>query len=180
MTWEYIYNYLGITDFINFISSSDIQNALLPIKIVFILFTVFFFCAVMYFYVNSSYIKYQFLQDTSEFLYWQPYELKGVNKRWKNIIKRIESGLESDYKLAIIEADDLLRQSFENRGYEGETFEELANKADKRIMPNFNDILEAHAVRNSVVYNSDYKLDLQEAKKILSEYEKAIKSISIS
>lgn len=163
-----------------FISSPDIQHELLPIKLVFYAFTIFFLCAVIYLYINSSYIQFKFLQDVAEFFSWQPYGLRSVNKRWAKIIKRTESGAESDYKFAIVEADDFLYQVLEEAGYEGETFEELAGNAGKKMSNNFKDILEAHAIRNLVVYDLDYKLDLDLAKRMLSSYENAIKNISIS
>ncbi|MFI5205914.1 MAG: hypothetical protein ACHQVK_03155, partial [Candidatus Paceibacterales bacterium] len=105
INWDQIYNYLGVKDFVYFISSPSIQDALFPIKIVFIFFTAFFFCAVIWFYVNSSYIQYKFLQDTTEFLSKETYGLRKVTKNWRKIKKRAESGTDSDIKLAIIEAD---------------------------------------------------------------------------
>lgn len=177
--WDDVYNSLGIKDFIYFISSPSIQETLFPAKVVFIFFTVFFFCAVIYFYINSSYIHYHFLQSFTDFISLQSFGVREINKRWKKIIKKTESGKESEYKLAIIEADDFLRQILEEKGTEEETFEELVN-ISKKIIPNFEDILSAHSIRNSIVYDSDYGLDLEKAKKILSYYENAIKNISVS
>ena len=177
ITWEYIYNLLGIQDFIYFISSPIIQENLFPVKLVFIFFTILLFSAVMYFYVNSSYLQNHFLQDTVEFLSWQPYGLMQINKRWQKISKIAESGNEKDYKLAIIEADDFLYKMLEDRGYDGETFEELIENAEKKILPSSLDILSAHKLRNSIVYDSDYKLNIEMAKKALTDYEKSVKNI---
>ncbi len=177
--WDYIFRFFGISDFVNFISSAQLQSALLPIKIVFIFFGFFFLAAVIYFYINSSYIQYQFLQDTVEFLSWQSYGLRQINKRWQKIVKRIEAGnkTESEYKLAIIQADDLLYSLLEERGYQGEDFNQLLNSARKKILPSFEEIDSAHKIRNSLVYDLDYRLDLELAKRILDNYEKAIKNI---
>ena len=177
--WEQLYTLLGIKDFIYFISSPSIQDSLFGIKLVFIFFTLFFFAAVMYFYFNSSYIQYQFLQDVTEFFFWQAYGLREINRRWKKIMKKTESGAESDYKLAIIDADDFLQQTLENRDYRGETFEDLVNAAGKKV-PNIDAIIQAHAVRNSIVYEPDFRLEIERAKGILYDYENAIKGISVS
>lgn len=178
--WEQLYGLLGVKDFMFFISSPAVQEQLFPIKAVFILFAAFFFCAVIYFYFNSSYIRYQFLQDTVEFLSWQSYGLREVNKRLRKIMKKVESGLENDLKLAIIEMDDLLYQTLDARGYEGQTFEEVAQNAGRRMLPQPEDILTAHQVRNSIVYDPNYKLDISAARKILADYETAIKNITVS
>ncbi len=179
ITWDSIYNLLGIKNFIYFITSPGVQDMLFPMKLVFVAFAVFFFCAVMYFYINSSYVQYQFLQDIVEFFSWQPYGIREINKRWKKIMTKVDSGAESDYNLAIIEADDFLQQILDEKGYEGKTFEELINNAGRNILPNFQEILGFHNVRNSIVHNPNYKLELEEAKKILSVLEKAIKNASI-
>lgn len=180
ITWDQIYNYLGVKEFIYFISSSSIQDTLFPIKIVFIFFTVFFFCAVIWFYVNSSYIQYKFLQDTTEFLSRETYGLRKVTKSWKKIKKRIDEGSDSELKLAIIEADDFLYQTLEDAGYDGATFDELVANASQKILSGKEAILQAHALRNTIVYEPDYNIDSQEAKKALSVYETVIKNVAIS
>ena len=174
--WDYLYSALGIKEFIYFISSPAIQQQLFGIKIIFLCFAAFFLAAIIYFYINSSYLQYQFLQDTSEFFSWQPYGLREVNKRWGRITKRIVSGTENEYKLALIEADDFLYQILEEKQYKGETFEELLAGAKPKI-PNYPDVVTAHNVRNEIVYNSDYSLDLENARQMLSTYESVIKNV---
>lgn len=178
--WDWVYNLLGIKDFIVFTSSPVLQDILFPVKIVFILFTAFFICATIYFYVNSSYLQYQFLQDVFEFFSWQSYGFREINKRWRNIVRKTESGLESDFKLAVVEADDFLRQTMQKRGHEGKTFEEMVSNVSKSILPNYQEILDIHNIRNSIVHDPNYKLDKEQAKKILSTYEKTIKNIATS
>ncbi len=180
MTWDFIYNFFGIKDFIYFISSSQIQDMLFPIKLVFVVFAMFFLAFVIYFMINSSWLQYKFLEDVTEFFSWQAYGQREMSKRWSKVKKRIESGAESDYKLAIIDADDFLGEVLDNRGYEGKDFDESIKKAEKLISLIFNDVLRAHEVRNYIVYNPDYKLAADEAKKILDTYESAINSVGMS
>jgi hypothetical protein len=177
--WEQLYATLGVTELIAVITSPDLQDMLFPVKAVFILFAAFFFCAVIYFYLESSYLKYQFLQDISEFFFWQPYGLRDINRRWKSIIQKTESDLEADYRLAIMEADDFLHETLETRGYEGESFEELVENA-RRVIHNDQGILQAHTIRNSLIYDPNYKLDIGNAKRILADYEIAIKNAAVS
>src|SRR6185369_10549142 len=166
MSWDDIYNYLGVRDFIYYVSSSQIQDMLWPIKLVFILFSAAFLICVVYFYLNSSYIQYQFLQDVSEFFSWQAYGMRDTSKRWKKIKEKITVGTEAEYKLAIIDADDFLYKTLEDRGFEGETFEEIIQKASHKMITNADEILAAHEIRNSIVYEPDYKMDIEVAKKI--------------
>jgi hypothetical protein len=180
MTWVEFYNLLGIKDFIYFISSPDLQEMLFPAKIIFIAFTIFFLGAVIYFMRNSSYLQYKFFEDVTEFFSYQAYGLKEINKRWKKIMKRTEGGIESEYKLALIEADDFLSYMLDDRGIEGKDFNEMIEKGGRALLPNTDEILAAHEVRNSIVYDSDYKLDIDKANKLLAIYETTIKNIGVS
>lgn len=179
MTWEAVYNFLGIKDFIYFISSPQIQEMLFSVKMIFVAFAIFFLAGVIYFMLNSSWLQYKFLEDVTEFFSWQSYGTRETSKRWNKIKKRVESGLESEYKLAIIEAEDFLIEVLEERGYEGKDFEETVKKAGKLISSIEEEIVAAHEVRNSVVYDPDFKLDAERAKKTLNIYEQAINSIGL-
>lgn len=177
MTWIDLYNYLGIKDFIYYISSPQIQDMLFPVKLVFISFAMFFLVGVVYFMVNSSWLQYKFLEDVTEFFSWQPYGLRAISKRWKKIKEKIDTGVEAEYKLAIIEADDFLGEMLEERGFLEENFEESIKKAGKGMLPNLDEILAAHEARNSVVYNPDSRVDPEEVKNILAVYESAITNL---
>lgn len=176
ITWEQIYNLLGIKDFIYFISSPTIQEFLFPVKIVFIAFSIFFLGAVLWFMYVSTWMKHHFLEDVSEFFSWQAYGFKQIADRWKKIYKRLDSGVESECKLAIIEGDDFLLETLDDKGYEGNSFEEIVAAAGKAIH-NPDAILDAHKIRNSIVYEPDYSISLEETKRVLSLYENAVKNI---
>jgi hypothetical protein len=180
MNWEQLYNFLGIKDFIYFISSPAIQDMLFPVKLVFIAFAFFFLALVIYFMINSSWLQYKFLEDVTEFFSWQSYGMRQISKRLNKIKNRIKSGSDAEYKLAIIEAEDFLGEILDEAGYEGENFEEIAEKASKLLGSLFNDVLNAHQVRNSIVYDPDYKLTAENAKKVLLVYESAINSVGIT
>jgi len=86
----------------------------------------------------------------------------------------LKKGDESEYKLAIIEADTVLDDVLEKVGYSGETLEDKIDKVSLVVISNKEEILEAHKVRNTIVYNPNYKVELEEAKKLLEIYKKAL------
>jgi len=180
MTWETLYDFLHIKEFIYFISSPALQDALFPVKIVFIFCSAFFFVFVIHFMLNSSWLQYKFLEDMIDFFSWKSYGQRQMQKQWDRIKKRVESGAESDYKLAIIDADDFLVEVLDNRGFEGKDFLETINKAGRLIAPILNDVIRAHETRNSIVYNPDFKLSADEAKKMLATYESAAINIGLN
>jgi len=179
MTWETLYNLLGIKDFIYYISSPQLQDMLFPVKLVFAFFAMFFLAFVVYFMLNSSWLQYKFLEDVTEFFSWQAFGTREMSKLWNRIKKKAESGTEADYKLAIIDADDLLAEVLDSGGYEGKDFNEALQKAGRLIAPILTDVVAAHEVRNSIVYNPDFKLSTEQAKKVLDTYQSAVTSVGL-
>ena len=59
-------------------------------------------------------------------------------------------------------------------------FKDQLIKAAELMTVSSDEVLNAHEIRNSVVYNPDYKLSTDQAKKILDIYESAIKSIGLA
>lgn len=179
MTWDDLYNFFGIKDFIYFISSSQLQDYLFPVKLVFAFMAMFFLAGVLYFMINSSWLKYKFLENISEFISWKSFGMREISKKWSKIKKRVESGAESDYKLAIIEADDFLSNILFDGGFEEEAFEDSIKNASKMFLSGVSEILSAHEIRNSIVYNQDFKISGEQAKKVLDVYESAINTIGV-
>jgi len=124
-------------------------------------------------------MQYKFLEDTAEFFSWKSYGTQQIAKRWQKIKKKVESGLESEYKLAIIEAEDFLSEILDERGFGEEDFEENIKNASRLISSIESQILSAHEIRNSIVYNPDYKIDEDQTKKTLAIYESAVNSIGL-
>ncbi len=179
MTWDQLYNLLHIKGFIYFISSPQLQDMLFPVKMIFVLFSLVFLYLVIYFMVNSSYLRYKFLEDVTEFFSWKSYGSRELSRRWGKIKKRTETLQETDFKLAIIDADDLLVEILESRGYNSKNVEDAIRKTGKLIMPNQEEVLRVHEVRNSIVYNPAFKLTGEVGKKTLDIYEQAINSIGL-
>lgn len=177
MFWEDIYNFFGIRDLVYYISSSDLQDYLFPLKVIFVLFSAFFLVCIVYFMINSSWLRYKFTEDSVEFFSWQSFGAREIAKQWEKIKKRLDTGVEADLKLALIEADEFLIDILEDRGYEADSFEESLKKAARFLAPISDDILSAHNIRNSVVYDPDFKVTREMAKNILDTFEAAINRI---
>lgn len=177
MTWDDFYNFVRLKEFIYLASSSELQDYLFPVKLIFVLFTAFFLAGVIYFMINSSWLQYKFLEDVTEFLAWQSYGSRELSKQWTRIKKRLDSGSESDFKLAIIEADDFFTNILNNGGFDEDTFVESVKKASKLFASGTSEILAAHEVRNSIVYDPDFKISPEQARDLLNTYESAGNSI---
>ena len=98
-------------------------------------------------------------------------------KAWAKITSRLETGLESEYKLAVIEADSILDNILNRMGFSGETLGERLNKLTVATLPNCEQVREAHKIRNNIVHDPSYRLGLDEAKRVLGIYQQALRDL---
>jgi len=176
MTIESFFNYLPSlsASISSFLTKPDFTGWLLAAKIILIVLPSFFLATIIYFLIKTAWIKHRFLFNAVEFLNYQPYGVKKASKQWEKTKKRLEGGLESEYKLAIIEADSMIDEVLKRIGHKGETLGDRLKELTPDLLSNINDIWEAHKIRNNIVHDPDYKLSLREAQKAIEIYEKAL------
>ncbi|MCJ7787023.1 hypothetical protein MUP06_02330 [Patescibacteria group bacterium] len=150
---------------------------LLLLKIICIVIFLFFLVIIFRSLRKSSWLKYRLFQDMVEFLTYQPYGVKKIAKIWSKIKERLESGSESEYKLAVIEADSMLSDILERMGFKGETLGNRLKQVTTDILPSIEETWEAHKIRNNIVHDPDYKLTLDQAQKALEIYEQALRDL---
>ena len=148
-------------------------------KATFIVISVLFLFGIFIFLLKSSWLRCFILEDAAEFITYKPFGAKKASKKWIKISKRLESGKESEYKLAVIEADDLLNDVLKNMGYKGETIKEKLDQIEESVLPNIEEVRQAHQVRNDIVYDPDYQLTLEQAKKTLDIYERTFRDLEL-
>jgi hypothetical protein len=93
---------------------------------------------------------------------------KKIAKKWLKIEKRIKTGVEANYKLAILEADDIFGDILKNLGYEGEI----------RII-NLDEIKGLKKIKNNIVEDKNFTLTENEAQKIVDTYKKGLQDLKI-
>ena len=127
----------------------------------------------------TNWFTISFGYDIYSFFTFRSMGEKKIVRQWKKILRRLETGLESEYKLAVIEADSFFDDVLKNMGYEGESLGERLDKIPATLLPNLEALRQAHQVRNNVVHDPDYKLELEEAKKAISVYEKFLVDLGV-
>lgn len=106
-------------------------------------------------------------------------EMKITADGWKKITKLVESGQESSWRLAIIEADKFFDEVLRRLGYSGENFSERLTQVHPTEIENINDVWNAHRVRNSLSHDVNFKITEGEAKKAVAAYERAMKDLDV-
>lgn len=159
---------------ISYIISPKISGALLVFKILFIVSALVSLGLIIFVLIRSSWLKMLITWDLQEFLTYRPHGVRKIVKIWLKIKARLETGMESEYKLAVIEADSMLDDILKRMGYGGEALGEKLGKLTAISLPNLEEVKEAHKIRNNIVHDPDYRLSLDEARRVISIYEKVL------
>ncbi len=91
---------------------------------------------------------------------------------WEKIKQRLESGNESEYKVAIIEADNLIDGLVARMGYKGENFGARLDSIPPGQIENIEELKRAHEVRNRIIHDENFAMTKEEAGDVLGVFEK--------
>ncbi len=156
---------------------------LLIIKIVVIIFSLILVGFIIFTLLKSSWLKLYILDDLKEVVTFnfKPFGRRKIDKDWLKIKSRIESGLNSEYKLAIIEADNMTNEILKQmgRGHDGASLGEKLEKMTVAALSNLEELKEAHQIRNNIIHDPNYNLSLEETKKVLDIFEKTFVNLDV-
>ena len=164
-------------EIISSILNPTFSGWLLILKILFIIVALILLGFIIFALAKTLWLKRIWIWDLVEFFSFRPYGVRKVVKDWAKITGRLETGLESEYKLAVIEADSMLNDILKRMGFGGETLGERLEKLTAATLPNLEQIWEAHKIRNNIVHDPDYRLTLDEARRVLDTYEQALRDL---
>jgi hypothetical protein len=150
---------------------------LLAAKIFFILVSVSIIIFIIYVWVTTPWLKRLIIWDWMEFFTFRPYIIKRIDKNWMKILQRLESELETEYKLSVIEADLLLNDVMKRLGYEGKNLSEKLERVKPEVFKELQLLKEADQIYQNLVYDTSYHLTQPEAKKIIAEFERALSEL---
>jgi hypothetical protein len=164
-------------DIISFFVSPNFSGPLLIGKICFLAAGIILLVGIIFVLLKTEWLKRLFIQDLIEFSTYKMLGARKLVKTWEKITDRLKTANEAEYKLAIIEADNLLENVLKRLGYSGETFGDKLKAIGATLLPNLNEVIQAHQVRDKIVYDPDYLLTLDEAKETLKIYEEALRNL---
>ena len=159
---------------ISFILNPTFSGWLLVLKIIFIILGLIFFGYIIFALVKTSWLKRMIIWDLQEFLTYRPFGVRRIVKEWRKIKAKLETGLESEYKLAVIKADAMLDNILMRMGFGGVTLGERLTKLTVVSLPNIEEVRQAHRIRNNIIHDPDFRLSLDEARRVVAIYEKAL------
>ena len=100
-------------------------------------------------------------------------------RAWQQIKKKLESGDETNLKLAITEADKILDELLKISGYKGENMDERLKQLDASQLSNISDVWSAHKIRSRISQEPDFHINKQEAELIINIYKKSFQELGL-
>lgn len=168
---------IGFGDIISFLVDPPFTTTFFALKCLFIGIFVFFLVSIIFFLKKTHWWQWRFGEGSKDFFTEQSYEIKKIEEIWTKIDDRLKTNLESEYKLAIIEADGLLGEVLEKIGFTGKDYEERLEKMTTDQLSNLDKIKKVHQVRVNIIRDPDYRLNLDNAKKIIDVYREALENL---
>lgn len=103
-----------------------------------------------------------------------------AHPRWHYIQTLIESPNESDWRVAIIEADSLLEEILKEKGLSGDTVSELLEGAKESGYARIQDAWDGHVVRNQIAHEgSDFLLSQIEGRRVIRMFQNFFEELRI-
>lgn len=103
-------------------------------------------------------------------------ERKQKNVRWERVEKYMQSSNPSDWKIALLEADNMLDEIVERMGYKGATLGERMKTIEASDFPYLDETWQAHKLRNAIAHKgTDYPLTKSEADQAINTYHRVFK-----
>lgn len=185
----YIINAIASALFSGNLSSSGVGGAILSSLIDFfwkifpyIKYTVILLSSLLAVWIVYLYQKLSSLRkDEAKLLYYENTEPgKLYNPQWERILRHIESTNESDWRLAILEADIMLGGVLDAMFLPGETMADKLKAVEKSDFRTIDNAWEAHKVRNQVAHDgAAFLLSQHEGKRIIALYQTVFEEFQI-
>ncbi len=100
-------------------------------------------------------------------------------KKWDKITTGIQSDNESRWKVSIIEADNIIDDLIARMKYPGENMSERLDGINPGQIDNIEELRTAHALRNRIIHEEDFKLDKKQAEEIIGYYENFLRYFEV-
>ena len=102
------------------------------------------------------------------------------NPTWTSVRSKLLSENQSDWRLAIIEADIYLDRVLDQKGFYGDTLGDKFKQITPEKLPSIQIAWEAHKVRNRIAHDgSGFVLTMPEARRVLSYYEIVFRDLEV-
>jgi hypothetical protein len=102
-----------------------------------------------------------------------------LQQRWNEIRAHLDSPRESEWKVAVLEADKLVDDALARAGFSGGSFGDRLTNIAPGVLVSLDGLWWAHKIRNRLAHEMDYFLRYTEAKQAVAYYEQALNELQL-
>jgi hypothetical protein len=162
-----------------FILYPDFDGWLGIVRLVFICLTLTLLLFVAIFLYKSSWLSIKYGRRAKDLVSFEAMGSKRFQKKWSQIKERAKSKKEADLKLAIIEAEGVLKETLERLGYGGQTVDEQLSKDKTSELSHKEEIMSARSVVGAIFHDPDFRVSREQVESVLSSYEKFFEKLDL-
>jgi len=96
---------------------------------------------------------------------------KQTRKKWNDLRNFLSSDKESDWKIMIIKADEIIFDLIRKMGHSEKNMGEALENINENQINNIGKIKEAHEIRNRIIHEDDFRISKEEARELMEKYE---------
>ncbi|MCF7845569.1 MAG: hypothetical protein K9M12_02275 [Candidatus Pacebacteria bacterium] len=173
-----------ILDFIEFLTNPEklppvIYDVYETARVFFVFLSIILIVAFFFLTSKSKYFNYSFKEEQTERKKGVPFVDVKLKGNIEEIILQSQEEEETERKLAVIEADDLVSDVLFQMGHKGEDIIEQVKKLTEEIIPNIEQLKKAHLKRREVVESPEKKLSKEEALNTVLIYKETLKELRV-
>lgn len=150
---------------IDFFKSYKFKELVFTLKTISFILTLILLAIIIYVFIKSNSLN---VAKTAIVNKKSVFKKKKTQKKWIKIEKRFNSGIEANYKLAILEADNFYDESLKILGYDSE-----------KNLGNVDEIKKARKIKNRLVEDSGFILTTEDTKNSLDAYKKGLEELNV-
>ncbi len=168
----------NIIEFFSYLTSSDLQNKLWWLRIIFILLTLYFIFGIFYFGKKGKY----FYERSRSRRFWKDYKgefsaSQEHQKKWKELEKSLKSDLASEHKLAVVTAGKIFAEVLDASGSGQGSFEERTRKVIIDSEFDFQELYFAQNLWDKIVADASQVVSPKDASRAFEAYYQALKQL---
>lgn len=114
-------------------------------------------------------------EETVQFVFAEPEYGHGEikNEQWELIEEHVSSNNPSDWRIAILEADNMLEDMLVRMGYDGDSIADRLRAVEPSDFTHIQSAWEAHKVRNKIAHEGvNFTVTQREARRVIELYRK--------
>jgi len=100
-----------------------------------------------------------------------------MQKRWEKVLARLQSQKSDQYKVAVLEADEIADEFLAKVGYPGSNMGERLEGISSNQLEMIEELRKAHEVRNEIVHKAGFELNQKTAEELIGVYRKTLETL---